>query len=48
MPFACKVMQFAALSPTNNHAKCRKKQDDMIGIITKNHGILHDFSTHST
>lgn len=45
---ACKVMQFTALKPTNNHAKCRKKQDELIGITTKNHGILHNFSTHST
>ena len=48
MPFACKVMQFAALNPTNNHAKCLKKQDDMIGITTKDHGILHNLSTHFT
>jgi len=48
MPFACKMMQFTALNPTNNHAKCRKKQDELIGITTKNHGILHNFSTHFT
>lgn len=43
MLFACKMMQFTALNPTNNHAKCRKKQDELIGIATKNHGILHNF-----
>lgn len=48
MLFACKMMQFTALNPINNHAKCRKKQDDMIGIATKNHGILHNLSTHFT
>ena len=48
MLFACKMMQFTALSPTNNHAKCLKKQDELIGIATKNHGILHNFSTHFT
>ena len=48
MPFACKMPQFTALNPTNNHAKCRKKQDELIGIATKNHGILHNLSTHFT
>ena len=48
MLFACKMMQFTALNPTNNHAKCLKKQDELIGITTKNHGILHNYSTHST
>ena len=52
MPFACKMMQIAALSPTNNHAKCLKKQDELIGITTKDHGfciifplILHNYLT---
>lgn len=48
MLFAWKVMQITALNPTNNHAKCRKKQDELIGIATKNHGILHNLSTHFT
>ena len=48
MLFACKMMQFTALNPTNNHAKCLKKQDDMIGITTKNHVILHNFLTRLT
>jgi len=48
MLFACKVMQITALNPTNNHAKCLKKQDELIGIATKNHGILHYLSTHFT
>ena len=46
MLFACKVMQITALNPTNNHAKCRKKQDELIGIATKNHGILHNSSIY--
>ena len=48
MLFACKMPQFTALNPTNNHAKCLKKQDELIGITTKNHGILHNFSTRFT
>ena len=48
MPFACKMMQITALNPTNNHAKCLKKQDELIGIATKDHGILHHLSTHFT
>lgn len=48
MLFACKMMQFTALNPTNNHAKRLKKQDELIGIATKNHGILHNLSTHFT
>lgn len=46
MPFACKTMQFTALNPTNNHAKCLKKQDELIGIATKNHVILHNSSIY--
>ena len=48
MLFACKMMQFTALNPTNDHTKRLKKQDDKIGITTKNHVILHNFSTHFT
>lgn len=48
MLFACKMMQFTALNPTNDHTKRLKKQDDKIGITTKNHMILHNFSTHFT